>query len=181
VFSADGVDAGSAALAATLPDKLPGRMADLGAGWGWLAAQVLARAGVESLDLIEAEADALACARLNLTDARAQFHWADALRFRPEVPFQGVVMNPPFHAGRTGDPALGQAFVAAAARMLTPGGTLWMVANRHLPYRPTIEAHFREVEELPSPAPGFRVTRASGPRPKPTAPAAPRRVQRSSR
>lgn len=181
VFSADGVDPGSAALAAALPGKLPGRMADLGAGWGWLSAQVLARAGVESLDLIEAEAEALACARRNLAATSARFHWADALTFRPEVPFQGVVMNPPFHAGRAGDPALGQAFVAAAARMLTPGGTLWMVANRHLPYGPTLEAHFREIEELPCPAPGFRVTRASGPRPKPVAPAAPRRVQRSRR
>lgn len=180
VFSADGVDAGSAALAAALPEKLPSRMADLGAGWGWLSAQVLGHAGVESLDLIEAEAEALDCARANVPDGRARFHWADATRFTPEVPYQGVVMNPPFHAGRAGDPGLGQAFVAAAARMLTPGGTLWMVANRHLPYRPTLEAHFREVEELPCPdAPGFRLTRASGPRPKPaTAPGTPQRRRR---
>ncbi len=48
VFSADGVDRGSAVLAGFLPAKLPARMADLGAGWGWLAAQVL---GHDSVDL----------------------------------------------------------------------------------------------------------------------------------
>ncbi len=54
-FSGDGVDPASAMLAAALPAKLPGRVADLGAGWGWLSAQVLARAGVAELHLVEAD------------------------------------------------------------------------------------------------------------------------------
>jgi 16S rRNA (guanine1207-N2)-methyltransferase len=39
VFSADGPDPASQALAAHLPEKLPTRMVDLGAGWGWLSAR----------------------------------------------------------------------------------------------------------------------------------------------
>lgn len=182
VFSADGVDKGSAALAAALPAQMPARVADLGAGWGWLSAQVLGREGVELLDLIEAEATALDCARLNIRDPRAHFHWADATRFAPDAAYNAVVMNPPFHTSRAGDIGLGLSFIAAAARMLRPQGNLWMVANRHLPYAPALASHFREVEELPSDAAGFRVTRARYPRAKPIAAAAPTRgVQRKPR
>ncbi len=149
VFSDGAVDRGSALLAGALPPKLPARMADLGAGWGYLSQAVLARDGVASLALIEAEALSLACARLNVTDARASFHWADALTFRPAKGFDGIVMNPPFHTGSKGTPGLGQGFIAAAARMLAPHGKLWMVANRHLPYEAALRERFRNVEELP--------------------------------
>ena len=163
VFSEDRVDAGSAALAAALPEVLPARMADLGAGWGWLSREVLRRKGVESLALVEAEALALDCARVSLgDDPRAAFHWADATRFAPATPFDGIVMNPPFHAGRAADPALGQAFIAAAARMLSPRGALWMVANRHLPYEAALSAAFRDVTALPSTG-GFKIFHASRP------------------
>ena len=166
VFSADAVDEGSALLAAALPVHLPGRMADLGAGWGWLAAQVLAREGVAHLDLIEADAVALDCARRNISDPRAAFHWADATRVAPPARYDGIVMNPPFHTGREAEPALGLAFIAAAARMLTGSGILWMVANRHLPYADALAAAFAEVGEIyppQGPSTRFRLIRASHP------------------
>lgn len=145
VFSAEKVDAGSVLLAAALPERMPARVADLGAGWGWLAAQILARQGVTEVHLVEADHAALACARRNIADPRARFHWADATRLRPAAPFDAVVMNPPFHAGRAADPVLGGEFIAAAAGMLAPAGRLWMVANRHLPYEAALSRHFREV------------------------------------
>ncbi len=163
VFSADGPDPASVLLAASLPARLPARMADLGAGWGWLAAQALGHEGVATLDLIEADADALDCARRNVTDARAHFVWADARRHRPAAPYDGILCNPPFHAGRAADPALGQAFIAAGARMLSPSGSLWLVANRHLPYEGALAAAFAEVREIAA-TPSFRVWQASRPR-----------------
>ena len=147
VFSDGAVDAGSALLAEALPAKLPARMADLGAGWGYLAAPVLAREGVKSLDLIEAEALSLQCARLNVTDPRVSFHWADATRFEG-AGYDGIVMNPPFHASRASDPGLGRSFIQAAARLLAPHGKLWMVANRHLPYEATLNECFRNVDMI---------------------------------
>ncbi|WP_172299558.1 class I SAM-dependent methyltransferase [Pseudoruegeria sp. HB172150] len=150
IFSADAVDEGSAALAAALPEKLPKRIADLGAGWGYLSAELQKHDGVEELHLIEAEYAALECARRNVTDPRARFHWADALHFTPEEPFDAVVTNPPFHQSRTADPALGRGFIAAAAAMLKPSGRLWLVANRHLPYEAETRARFREVQEIHS-------------------------------
>lgn len=148
VFSDGAVDKGSALLAGALPEKLPARMADLGAGWGYLAGPVLQRAGVASLDLIEAEALSLDCARLNVTDTRANFHWADATQFAPEAAYDGIVMNPPFHTGRAAEPSLGRAFIAASARILAGHGKLWMVANRHLPYEQALRDAFRNVDEI---------------------------------
>ncbi len=162
VFSDGAVDKGSALLAAALPDKLPARMADVGAGWGYLAGPVLARKGVASLDLIEAEALSLECARLNVSDKRVDFHWADATAFAPAVPFDGIVMNPPFHTGRASEPSLGRAFIAGAARMLAGHGKLWMVANRHLPYEQALRDAFRNVDEIAGDG-AFKVFHATRP------------------
>lgn len=148
VFSADGADPASVALAAALPETLKGRVADLGAGWGWLSREILKRPGVTALDMVEADHAALACARRNVTDPRAAFHWADATTWAPEAPLDAVVMNPPFHVGRRADPALGRAFVSAAARVLAPHGRLWLVANRHLPYETALDALFRDTTEV---------------------------------
>ena len=161
VFSADGVDPGSAMLAAALPERMPTRIVDLGAGWGWLSAQVLARAGVEVIHLVEADHAALESARDNIGDLRARFHWADARDFRLPEPVNGVVMNPPFHDGRAADPRIGADFIAAAARLLTGAGRLWMVANRHLPYETVLARHFRHVTEVAGDR-HFKVFEATG-------------------
>ncbi|MDQ7069282.1 MAG: class I SAM-dependent methyltransferase [Rhodobacterales bacterium] len=148
VFSADGIDPASLFLADNLPVKLGGNIVDLGAGWGYLAARILERETVKSVDLVEADYAALACARQNVNDPRANFHWADAPGWTAPNRVETVVMNPPFHAGRKADPEIGRAFIAAAANMLAPNGHLWMVANRHLPYEPALHEAFSQVEEV---------------------------------
>jgi 16S rRNA (guanine1207-N2)-methyltransferase len=162
VFSADAPDRGSVLLAQALPEKLGSRVIDLGAGWGYLSRAILTRTTVTELDLVEAEQDALDCAQVNVEDARVRFHWADARTFKPMRPAHSVVMNPPFHAGRDADPSLGVSFLRAAASMLVPDGTLWLVANRHLPYNQPLMTLFRQVEDIGGGS-GFRVTRASHP------------------
>ncbi len=163
VFSDGEIDKGSLCLVEALPDKLSGRVADFGAGWGYLTAKVLEREGVKSVDLIEAEKLSLDCARLNVTDERASFHWADATTFKVKDPYQVIVMNPPFHKGRTAEPALGQQFIAAAARNLSTSGHLWMVANRHLPYEAALKERFKNVEEVRGTS-AFKVFHASRPK-----------------
>ncbi|WP_370231131.1 class I SAM-dependent methyltransferase [Cognatishimia sp.] len=162
VFSADGIDPASRALSAALPDKLGKHVADLGAGWGYLSREILKRSDVEDLYLVEADHTALDCARVNVTDPRASFHWADATAWEPRARMNAVVMNPPFHTGRAADPDLGRAFIAAAARMLSPSGPLWMGANRHLPYEATLETHFAKVEEVTGDN-RFKILRAERP------------------
>jgi 16S rRNA (guanine1207-N2)-methyltransferase len=141
-FSSDAPDRGSEILVALVP-QLKGRVADIGAGWGYLSGEILAeQAEITHLDLIEADHEMLEAARVNIDDPRAAFHWADATRFEPEDPYDAILANPPFHTGRRADPGLGRAFISAAARMLRPSGKFIMVANRHLPYEAALKDAF---------------------------------------
>ncbi|UAB89415.1 class I SAM-dependent methyltransferase [Ruegeria sp. SCSIO 43209] len=162
VFSADGIDPASALLLKSLPTKRGTRIADLGAGWGFLSAMLIDDT-LRSLHLVEADHTALTCARANVTDTRAQFHWADATKWSAPEPLDMVIMNPPFHTSRSADPTLGQGFITSAARNLTRNGQLWMVANRHLPYEATLAEAFDRVDEVAGDN-RFKVFHASRPR-----------------
>jgi 16S rRNA (guanine1207-N2)-methyltransferase len=160
VFAWDRIDPASALLIDYLPRNLHGRAADLGAGSGVLAAALLERnPQLASLDLYEASARALALARENLAgragDTALGFHWHDVTGGL-EARFDAIVMNPPFHLGRADAPDLGRAFIGAAAQSLRPGGRLWLVANRHLPYEAALAQGFAEVREVAD-AGGFKV------------------------
>ncbi|UHD46318.1 class I SAM-dependent methyltransferase [Aureimonas altamirensis] len=144
VFSWDRLDPGSRLLMDVLP-PLAGNGADLGCGIGILSRHVLRSEKVESLALVDIDRRAVDCARRNLTDPRASFLWADALA-QPLGPLDFVVCNPPFHAEGSESRELGQDFIRAARRALRKGGTLWLVANRHLPYEAVLGAAFRRVE-----------------------------------
>jgi 16S rRNA (guanine1207-N2)-methyltransferase len=150
IFSAARVDPGSGLLAGHLPHDLSGRVADLGAGYGYLAKAALARCpAIARIDCYEAEALALDCARRNLAhDSRARFFWHDVAGGLPERGYDALLMNPPFHAGPEADPALGQAFIASAAASLRAGGRLLLVANRRLPYEAALRENFASVERL---------------------------------
>lgn len=171
LFAWDRIDAASALLAAQLPADLAGRGADLGAGYGYLASEVLARcARVDALDLFEAEARALELARLNLDRIAAtreqpvalHYFWHDVTRGLPHR-YDFIVTNPPFHQGRADEPELGRRFIRAAAQALTPQGRLLLVANRHLPYEQTMKESFAQTQVLAD-AQGFKVIAAREPR-----------------
>ena len=161
MFSPEKVDVGSALLAPYLTG-LKGRVADLGAGWGWLAAQALGP-DVSELVLFEAEHLALAAARQNLTDPRLRFEWADVLTLPKQQPFDVVISNPPFHQSRKAEPALGVGFMTAAAKLLKPKGRFLMVANRQLPYERALDGAFRKVNMLAQ-TNGFKLFEASLPK-----------------
>ena len=146
VFSWDRLDPGSALLLRLLP-PLAGRGADLGCGIGVLARRILEAPAVEALALVDIDRRAVDAARRNVADPRAAFAWDDVRR--PGAVPEGldfVVTNPPFHDGGAEDRNLGLAFIAAAAAALRRGGTLWLVANRGLPYEAALEAAFARVE-----------------------------------
>lgn len=145
VFSWDRLDPGSALLIDHLP-ALAGRGADLGCGIGMLARAVLKSPAVSHLTLVDLDRRALDATRANVVDARVSRLWAD-LRLPPAglAGLDFVVTNPPFHDGGAEDKALGQTFVRRAAEMLRSRGTLWLVANRHLPYEAVLAPLFRTV------------------------------------
>ncbi|WP_189455849.1 class I SAM-dependent methyltransferase [Cognatilysobacter bugurensis] len=153
LFAWDRIDPASALLAQHLPADLAGDAADLGAGFGFLSAELLERCpAIRTLDVIEAEARALELARTNLERyqdrAELHFHWLDATRGLPGR-YDVIVTNPPFHAGdRLDRPGLGRRFIDVAAAALRPRGRLWLVANRHLPYEDTFAAAFAQVRTV---------------------------------
>ena len=140
VFSAKHIDPGSLLLGAHMPVSLRGNVADLGAGWGFLSQVALEKSpNISRIDLFEADARALECARKNVC-GNVRFHWHDVTKGLPES-FDHIIMNPPFHTAQSKDVDLGKAFLSVAAGALKRNGTLHLVANRQLPY----EAHLREL------------------------------------
>ncbi|NRG18142.1 class I SAM-dependent methyltransferase [Rhizobiales bacterium] len=167
VFAWDRIDPGTALLAKHLPQTLSGHAADLGAGIGVLSVLLLARCPhITSLDLYEAEARALDLARENLLHTQEDggpklgFHWHDVTRGLHSGPYDVIVMNPPFHESRASRADIGQAFIREAAKVLKPGGRLYLVANRQLPYEATIKEHFTKSEVLADEA-GYKVIAAT--------------------
>jgi 16S rRNA (guanine1207-N2)-methyltransferase len=185
LFAWDRVDPATELLAAHVPADMAGRVADLGAGHGMLAALLLARCRrIKGIDLFEAELRALDAARINLarwarsTDmpvdggvatagdaadderrVRIGYHWHDVTTGVPGF-FDAVVSNPPFHhVGRAALPEVGRRFILAAAAALRPGGSFWMVANRNLPYEAVLAERFGSVRIVVE-AGGYKVIEA---------------------
>jgi 16S rRNA (guanine1207-N2)-methyltransferase len=171
LFAWDRVDAASALLVEHLPAGLRGRVADLGAGYGYLAGEIVRRCpDVEAVDLYEAEQRAEEPARANLVnasrdagrDVEVAFHWHDVTRGLL-ARYDAIVSNPPFHQGRADQPELGRAFIEAAATALQADGVFWLVANRHLAYEATLTARFDTVR-VAGMRDGFKVIEARNPK-----------------
>ena len=143
IFSSEHIDPGSQLLADHLPTSLHGHVADLGAGWGFLANAALNRCPkIERIDLFEADSRALACAKINLAhqpdEKLIHFNWHDVTTGLPET-YDAILMNPPFHIGQATHVDLGRAFLTTAIASLKRGGKLFLVANRQLPYEAVLE------------------------------------------
>lgn len=161
MFSHGAIDKGSALLVPHMEKIVFGQVADLGAGWGYLAAQSLKYADrLKGIDLFEADYEALEAARGNLERLGASvpisFNWFDVTSEKLTGIYDTVIMNPPFHEGRATEVSLGQTFIAAAASRLKTGGRLLMVANRQLPYEATLKGLFKNVTVLEE-ANGFKI------------------------
>lgn len=158
VFSWNRIDPGSMLLEQTMP-PFSGRGADFGCGIGVLARTILASPAVEHLGMLDIDRRAVEMAARNIADSRAETRWTDV---RSGTGLQGlnfVVMNPPFHDGGAEDQSLGQSFIRRAAEALRPGGVLWLVANRHLPYEGVLKPLFRRVT-LKAEAGGYKIYEA---------------------
>lgn len=125
---------------------------DAGCGNGALAVAAC-RLWPEALVLAsDQSADAVASARATaeangLTD-RVRVQQDDALSAVPDASVRLVLLNPPFHDGTAVDPTVAHRMIAAAGRVLAPGGQLWCVWNSHLRHRGVLEAEVGPTRQV---------------------------------
>ncbi|WP_197552505.1 class I SAM-dependent methyltransferase [Trueperella pecoris] len=123
---------------------------DLGCGNGSVALAVLDALPDAHVVATDAHADAVVSAGLTLGEfgKRVCVTWDDAAKEETAASFDVVLLNPPFHAGTAVDATLVQDLLDATARLLRPGGRLYMVHNNHLRYRPEVEDRVGRTREL---------------------------------
>ncbi|WP_018688884.1 class I SAM-dependent methyltransferase [Ahrensia kielensis] len=162
MFSAGKIDKGSALLAEHLDDSIRGDIADFGAGWGYLSAELLSRFNPRTVHLYEAHWASLEAAKENLSSydqGQISYYWHDLAREPVGKKFDWIIMNPPFHTARKTEPQLGVQFIETAAKSLKPKGALLMVANVALPYEKALQQHFTKVTQLDR-RDGFKLLKA---------------------
>lgn len=115
---------------------------DLGCGTGLIAcslARDLPNARVIGIDSsLAAVRSARATAEANGVADRIDVRRGDGLTELPDGSADLIVCNPPFHRGTAKDSSTALTMITDAARVLRPGGELWLVYNTHLPYRSTL-------------------------------------------
>ena len=148
VFAWDRLDEGSRALIDVMEIGPGDRVLDLGCGYGIVGAVAAKLAPAGMATLVDVELDALESAHRTvavnglLNCAVLPSDGAAAVR---DLTFDVVATNPPFHVGKgtVYDAAL--QFIEDAAAILRPGGRLYLVANRFIPYETAIEQTFGTV------------------------------------
>jgi len=152
IFSWDRVDTGSRLLAEHLPDNLSGCGMDLGCGNGFLTVSILQKYNnISEIHLVDTDARAVACATRNLSDfshVSVHTHWLDATTEPIPQNMDWILLNPPFHAGKAQDIALGKTMIHAACCNLERSGRLFVVANRKLPYESVLATHLKSMKCL---------------------------------
>jgi 16S rRNA (guanine1207-N2)-methyltransferase len=153
VFGHGRVDEGSQLLLTSLGQHLEtlpqqGSCLDLGCGGGLLGAWLLRHC--PDLQLIASDVSGFA---LQATQATLQANGLSGQTLPSDI-FNGletacqpesldlIVTNPPFHTGKATDYELSQRLIREAPRFLKPGGQLWLVANRFLPYPDLLDSAF---------------------------------------
>lgn len=152
IFGWDKIDKGSEILPQHIPADLSGTGADFGCGYGYLSSFLLQRnPAIQELIAIDADFRAIRAAEKNLEkyNITKRFLWEDLTRPLPHLQdmLDWIVMNPPFHEGKTTDSDIGREFIVNAHKALRSGGVLYMVANAHLPYEDLLAGTYTHVEK----------------------------------
>ncbi len=154
IFGWDKIDKGSKLLIQNLPPKLEGKGADFGCGYGYLSSQVLKKhTNINKLYALDADYNALQCAKKNLAHYQEnidiEYDWVDLTVPQKDLRnLDWIVMNPPFHEGKQAKNEVGHNFIKQAAQCLKKSGSLYMVANSHLPYEKLLDKLFSNVHKV---------------------------------
>lgn len=148
VFSWEHVDEASGIIADLMRVEDGESVLDLGCGAGVLGVVAARQTPKGRVLLLDADADAVRCATRTAALAQCdniEVRASDVTSAAGEHSFDVVVSNPPFHLGKGTELAIPRAFIDQAYERLVPGGRLYLVANRTLPYEHFIAERFGEV------------------------------------
>lgn len=143
-FAKGGLDEGTAFLIQHLPPPRAGsRVLDFAAGTGVLAAAVSNLATDLVIDLIEADALALAAAGDNVPGSRSLL--GAGLSAAGDARYDLIISNPPIHDGIAESRHVLERLIAEAPRHLRPGGRLVLVVQRRVAVMPLLSAAFADA------------------------------------
>ena len=148
VFSWDHLDEATQILAEHMM-VLPGAsVLDLGCGSGPLGILASRLSGGGPLTMVDADVEAVRSAAKSADTAGVANYRAlpsDVAGAVIDERFDLVVTNPPFHIGKQTELSVPMQFIEDAWEVLSPGGQLFLVANRTLPYETPIKRRFGNV------------------------------------
>ncbi len=149
IFGWQKLDAGSAFLIDhldTVFTEPPQRVLDLGCGYGYLTLMAAKHWPASHFTATDNNITAVeACARnLRAAGIDGEVLCSDA-GDTLAGPFDVLLCNPPFHAGFDVETDLTEKFLAAAARLLAPGGRALFVVNLFIGLETRAKRHFRRV------------------------------------
>ncbi|MDH6532045.1 16S rRNA (guanine1207-N2)-methyltransferase [Aurantimicrobium minutum] len=165
-FAGTSIDIGTYDLLAVL-DRVSGqqgmRIIDFGCGTGVLATQIAKLRPSATVIASDQSAAAVESAKATIVangvSDRVSVLRDDGLSAQPDSSADLILFNPPFHSGAAVHAGTSLRLFAEAGRVLKSGGELWVVANRHLSYKPALRKLVGETREVRR-TPKFTVTRS---------------------
>ena len=147
VFSQSKLDVGTKVLLNNLPKHLSGNVLDFGCGAGVIGAYLGKKYQGLSMSLTDVSALALQSARetLRLNQLKGDVFATNSLS-NINQQYQHVISNPPFHQGIKTNYQATEQFIAGIHQHIDSRGSLIIVANSFLQYRPLMENRYKRID-----------------------------------
>jgi 16S rRNA (guanine1207-N2)-methyltransferase len=150
VFSFDHLDDGTQMLLDCMQIPTDSQVLDIGCGCG-IIGMVAAHLGAGQVYLSDNHILSVASTTENIhlnSISSAYVYASDLYASLPDVKYDMILSNPPFHTGKEVDYQVAQAFIAQGHQKLKPGGSLLIVANRFIRYERLMQQIFNNVSIL---------------------------------
>lgn len=149
VFAWNRLDEGARTLVENMKVRPGETVLELGCGCGIVGVVASDLSGEGEVVMVDADIEAVRAAEetVRANGARnCRVLASDCAQAVAGRAFDVVLANPPFHQGKAAAYDVARQFIRDARQVLAPGGRLYLVANRFLPYEKDIRARFGDVE-----------------------------------